>query len=801
MTRQYLILISIILFGTGFGAEAQTLVPVWTSNGANKIQQLVEGSTTDLITSGTITPWGVAIDTSTEKLYWSNVTEGTINSAGIDGTNIQTILSGLDLPRGIALDETTNTLFWAEGGAGSPGIKRANLDENPLVITNIVISGVVSPYHIALDTEGQYVYWTDNASTVKEIKRIKYDGSEIETIITDAHVKQVAGITLNDANTTLYWGDFEDDVIYSADAASEDQNIQALFSISGDSTPWAIDVDSQSDFLYWTDYLNSAIYKIDLTTSEQTVVASEVSTPSGFVAYSDLTITPGNPENFVSTWRTSNSGQSEDDEITIPTHPGSIYDYDVYWENVNDPDNNGAIANNDGSLTIDFNAPGTYRVEISGIFPRVLFFDPDASEGNQAIDPLKILTIEQWGAVEWASMRHAFHGAENLRLAAIDAPNLSAVSDLSFMFFGASSFKLEGNGNLNNWDVSTITLFDEMFSGATEFNGDISDWETVSAGQMNGMFYNNFAFNSDLSGWDVSNVTSMSAMFFNNRVFSADLSSWEVGNVTNMEELFRGTDVFNSDISGWDVGSVTSMNYMFQNALIFNQDLSGWNVSGVQTFEGMFFNADAFNSDISGWPTGSAMTMNTMFLNASSFDQNLGGWDISDVTDMGNMLDNSGLSVENYDKTLIGWEAQVVEPNVRLDAGGLQYCRGDGAAARQALIDEDMWSITDSGPADDCIPTNLEADEDLPMSVSLKQNYPNPFNPTTLINFDLPEAGQVRIVIYDLMGRAVQTLADKGFPAGRHQVTFDASRLSSGVYLYRLEAPGATATRKMMLVK
>jgi hypothetical protein len=66
MARQFLILISIILFGTGIGADAQTPVPIWTSNGANKIQQLVESGTTDLITSGTITPWGLAIDATSD---------------------------------------------------------------------------------------------------------------------------------------------------------------------------------------------------------------------------------------------------------------------------------------------------------------------------------------------------------------------------------------------------------------------------------------------------------------------------------------------------------------------------------------------------------------------------------------------------------------------------------------------------------------------------------------------------------------------------------------------------------------
>ncbi|MDG5767304.1 zinc-dependent metalloprotease family protein [Balneolales bacterium ANBcel1] len=85
--------------------------------------------------------------------------------------------------------------------------------------------------------------------------------------------------------------------------------------------------------------------------------------------------------------------------------------------------------------------------------------------------------------------------------------------------------------------------------------------------------------------------------------------------------------------------------------------------------------------------------------------------------------------------------------------------------------------------------------------LALHQNYPNPFNPATTIRYELPERGHVRLAVYDLLGRRVSTLVNERQDAGRHDVAFDASRLSSGVYLYRLESAGQTLTRHMMLVK
>ncbi|MGB5287402.1 MAG: T9SS type A sorting domain-containing protein [Ignavibacteriaceae bacterium] len=86
-------------------------------------------------------------------------------------------------------------------------------------------------------------------------------------------------------------------------------------------------------------------------------------------------------------------------------------------------------------------------------------------------------------------------------------------------------------------------------------------------------------------------------------------------------------------------------------------------------------------------------------------------------------------------------------------------------------------------------------------SFSLSQNYPNPFNPSTTISFQLPEASYIALKVYDAIGTEIETIAEGIYPAGVHEVIFDASKLSSGIYLYRILSGTNQSTRKMMVVK
>ncbi len=97
--------------------------------------------------------------------------------------------------------------------------------------------------------------------------------------------------------------------------------------------------------------------------------------------------------------------------------------------------------------------------------------------------------------------------------------------------------------------------------------------------------------------------------------------------------------------------------------------------------------------------------------------------------------------------------------------------------------------------------TATPADKDLPRQTRLSENYPNPFNPTTRIRFSLPKTTEVQLTVYDMLGRRVETLVAGRRQAGRHEVTFRAEDLASGMYLYRLETDDFSQTRKMLLVK
>jgi hypothetical protein len=105
-----------------------------------------------------------------------------------------------------------------------------------------------------------------------------------------------------------------------------------------------------------------------------------------------------------------------------------------------------------------------------------------------------------------------------------------------------------------------------------------------------------------------------------------------------------------------------------------------------------------------------------------------------------------------------------------------------------------------------CAPLAVRDLPGIPVAYTLEQNYPNPFNPTTTIGFSVPEAGMVRLSVYNVLGQEVKTLVNKNKNAGNYEVTWDATnnrgeKVNSGLYIYRLQAGHQMLTEKMVLLK
>ena len=140
------------------------------------------------------------------------------------------------------------------------------------------------------------------------------------------------------------------------------------------------------------------------------------------------------------------------------------------------------------------------------------------------------------------------------------------------------------------------------------------------------------------------------------------------------------------------------------------------------------------------------------------------------------MLHADGLDVGLYEAHLVGYTEQLGELNTHILA--------------DISLDVKQGVNTD------------EPYNDIPSKPELSQNYPNPFNPSTTINYGIPVASEVRLVVYNLLGQKVQTLVNTRQQAGRYISRFDATNLSSGIYFYQLYLNDQIVeTKQMLLIK
>jgi len=287
---------------------------------------------------------------------------------------------------------------------------------------------------------------------------------------------------------------------------------------------------------------------------------------------------------FIFVWKVGADGS-----FSIPMNGEFIEDYkfDLKWYRVDNPNIRGEKLKLDGSATKRYNGllyqkeieglpgAGEYVMEITGIFPAFRFGNSIATISDE------ILEIRQWGDIEWVTMEKAFSGCKNLKVTATDAPNLSNVADMSYMFYRAASF----NESINHWDVSKVTNMFSMFEKAKSFNQPLDKWDVGKVRSMNKMFKDAVSFSQYIENWNVHNVTDMGEMFSGAQVFDEPLNKWNVSSVVNMFEMFKNAEIFNQSLNSWKVNDKANLNGMFAGARYFDKDnISKWKVSNKSMY-------------------------------------------------------------------------------------------------------------------------------------------------------------------------------------------------------------------------
>jgi surface protein len=348
---------------------------------------------------------------------------------------------------------------------------------------------------------------------------------------------------------------------------------------------------------------------------------------------------------------------------------------------------------------------------------------------------------------------------------------------LFISFFGYSQTQITDDNFYSAINTCLTTNPVDGLCSDSEY-GAMPDWDVSNVTKMSYAFAQDSNFNTDISNWDVSSVSEMRSMFYYNLAFNQDISSWDVSSVTDMSSMFSGAGAFNRDISSWDVSSVTNMSYMFDAAHTFNQDVSSWDVSKVTSMYSMFISAYAFDQAIGNWNVSNVTNMSRMFYKGQTFNQDLSFWDVSNVTDMSFMFIGSVLSTDNYDNILNGWSQQNVQHNVSLGAQGIKYCNGEDA--RQSLIDNHNWIISDDGL--DCSTAGVDDQKQLDISI-----YPNPTNDKLFIQ---GLSSSSKVSIYNVLGKLVlsQTISKE----------IDVNNLQSGIYIIKIADEQKEIVRKFI---
>jgi len=331
---------------------------------------------------------------------------------------------------------------------------------------------------------------------------------------------------------------------------------------------------------------------------------------------------------------------------------------------------------------------------------------------------LSSLNIPNWNLSACTITISMFNGCTSLSSLDLSNWNLSSCTNFgntttTGMFYSCTNLK---DINVNNWLLNTtsnIAMYG-VFRNCTSLTGitGLNTWNTSKVTDTSLMFNICSSLSSlDLSNWNMSANTSTSNMFTNcSNLKDINVSNWILNTTSNiiMTGMF-GTCTALSGITGinnWNTSKVTNTNSMFVTCnSLSSLDLSNWNLSACTNFTSMFNGCTSLTGlSVSNWTLSTSLAsniiMSSMFTNMGTVTPKtitgLNTWNITRVTNFSNFLATTTLDTTTYSNMLIAWDALDPVNSLTFNGGSSKY-NAAGQTARQSLITNDLWSITDGG--------------------------------------------------------------------------------------------------------
>ena len=451
-----------------------------------------------------------------------------------------------------------------------------------------------------------------------------------------------------------------------------------------------------------------------------------------------------------------------------------------------------------------YNSGANWAMDITGIFGYYTYYDLCFTDSVRYISGTEGYVLKSSTSSEWQTVGGTKHNINSIAIAGVN--NISACADNQTLFSpnGGINWKIDTYGQNNFFEPIynhfKMTLFSNFNNGyrITRYGGGGTGvyWETVSRSTNGGVSWDApggwiGSWFTDIYGLDaVDNVALIAGRNAYQGGFimkSVSAGNWETV-YTNLYDSYY-------QVSMADANTGIVYGYAGSSYSILRTENSGLNWSTYNLPDGYHGNIQLLSSSIGLMISGDGIIYRSSNGGVTWSIQDTGLGNISSFkfvnVDKGWAVGNNGLILYSSDGGY-NWQQQISHTNQNLrNVSFMDELNGVVGGDSGIVLKTTNGGITYIAIGDPIIPHNF----------MLGQNYPNPFNPKSKIKFHIAKLGEVKLVIFDVLGRKITTLLNERLSPGIYETAWDGSNFASGIYFYRLTANGFSETKKMVLTK